>query len=211
MSMRVTLIDYGAGNIRSVTRALAHEGAEVVLTDNPAEVLKAERVLLPGVGAFGHCVGELAKRNLTAALKEYAVKERPFLGICVGMQMLLDASEEFGEHAGLGLIPGRVRAIAPPATDHTRFTLPAIGWMSLHKNPHIQNPLLTQMPEGEAMYFVHSFAAHPENPQAALASYTYHGVEVTAAIARENVMGVQFHPEKSGPAGLALIRRFLSL
>lgn len=211
MSARVTLVDYGAGNIRSVTRALVHEGAEVVLTGDPAEVLKAERLLLPGVGAFGHCASELASRGLTDTLKEYALKQRPFLGICVGMQLLMDASEEFGEHAGLGLISGRVRAIAQPVADHTRFTLPAIGWMGLHKNPHHAHPLLAEMPEGEAMYFVHSFAAHPENQKAVLASYAYHGVEVTAAIARDHVMGVQFHPEKSGPAGLAMIRQFLTI
>ncbi len=210
MSIPVTLVDYGAGNIRSVTRALEHEGAEVILTASPKDIIRAERLLLPGVGAFGHCMRELGTRGLTEALKEYVTKQRPFLGICVGMQMLLDSSEEFGEHEGLGLISGRVKAIAPQA-DKERVVLPATGWMSLNTHSRVSHPLLGDELAGEAMYFVHSYMAHPQNPHATLASYRYHGVEVTAAIAEDHVMGVQFHPEKSGPAGLALIRRFLSL
>jgi glutamine amidotransferase len=197
----LALIDYGAGNLRSVANALAAAGAENVrVTDDPGVVHAADRIVLPGVGAFGACMGALAALPGMVEALDRRVRQDgvPFLGICVGMQLMADAGEEMGTHAGLGWIGGTVRALAP-APD---LRIPHMGWNDVM--PAAPHPLVDR---GEA-YFLHSFAFDVADPADLLAA-TDHGGRVTAAIGRDNMIGVQFHPEKSQGYGLAFLRRFL--
>jgi len=200
--MTLALIDYGAGNLRSVENALRAAGAgDVAVTADAAVVRRAERIVLPGVGAFAASVAALAALpGMVDALGQRVRGDGvPFLGICVGMQLMADAGEEFGRHAGLGWVPGTVSRLTP-ADDAAR--VPHMGWNDV--TPAGDHPLL---PAGEA-YFLHSFAFRADDP-AHVAAVTDHGGAVTAAIARDNMVGVQFHPEKSQAYGLALLRRFL--
>ena len=197
----VALIDYGAGNLHSVRNALAAVGAEVVVTANPDEVRRAARIVLPGVGSFGACANGLRSLpGMVAALEERVLNEGvPFLGVCVGMQLLADRGHEFGPIAGLGWIGGEVRAMQPGKN----VRVPHMGWNDVTlARPH---PVLAA---GEA-YFLHSYRFVPRDAADALAM-TDHGGPVTAAVARGNVLGVQFHPEKSQGYGLDLLRRFVA-
>ena len=203
----VALIDYGSGNLRSAEKALvraANGSAEIRVTSDPDTILAADRIVLPGVGAFAACMRAFqARPGLEAALNE-AVREkgRPFLGICVGMQLVATRGLEFGETKGLGWIAGDVRRIEP---DNPAAKVPHMGWNELI-DPH-GPPLIAEI--GEApMYFTHSFAFYPDDP-ADVAAYVDHGGKFPAAVAKANVAGVQFHPEKSQSAGLALLARFL--
>ncbi|MBF0142934.1 MAG: imidazole glycerol phosphate synthase subunit HisH [Magnetococcales bacterium] len=210
----VTVIDYGVGNLLSVGRALSHCGAEVVFCSDPEGVVKAERLILPGVGAFAKGMAELDKRGLIPALREVAERGVPLLGICLGMQLLLETSDEFGTHTGLGLIPGRVVAIPPQGIDGSRHAIPHIGWNNLLLPGHRQGwkgSILERLPHGESVYFVHSFTAVPADPLHRLADCHYNGLVISAAIARDNLSGCQFHPEKSGERGLDILRAFLAL
>jgi imidazole glycerol-phosphate synthase subunit HisH len=196
---RVALVDYGAGNLQSVKNALKAAGADdICVTADPDEVGRADRIVLPGVGAFAHCMGALAGIDgMVDALNEATgAGAKPFLGICVGMQLMAEAGEEHGVHAGLGWIKGRVRMMHP--TD-TSIKIPHMGWNDVFlEQPH---PLIEA---GEA-YFLHSFAFEGEDVLAT----TNHGAQVVAAIGRDNRLGVQFHPEKSQKYGLAFLSRFL--
>jgi len=198
----LALIDYGAGNLRSVENALKAAGAsDVRVTADPDVVRQAERIVLPGVGAFAACMGALsAIPGMVEALNERVIDQAaPFLGICVGMQLMADAGEEFGTHPGLGWIGGTVAKLEP---HDPQARVPHMGWNDVVPvNPH---PLIVP---GEA-YFLHSFGFRVADP-ATLAATTDHGGTVTAAIARDNIAGVQFHPEKSQAYGLALLNRFL--
>lgn len=201
MAERIALIDYGAGNLHSVHNALKAAGApDIAVTADPATVLDADRIVLPGVGAFAACMGGLASiPGMISALEQRVLADRvPFLGICVGMQLLADRGVEHGVHTGLGWIPGEVRLIAA-APD---IKVPHMGWNDVAPSPDA--PLIEH---GEA-YFLHSyhFAADDE---ADIAARTDHGGAVTAAVARGNIIGVQFHPEKSQAYGLGLLRRFM--
>jgi imidazole glycerol-phosphate synthase subunit HisH len=198
----LALIDYGAGNLHSVENALRAAGAEtIVVTADPDAVATAERIVLPGVGAFGSCMGALsAIPGMAEALHRRVIDDgRPFLGVCVGMQLMADAGEEFGSHPGLGWIGGKVERLEP-ADPSAR--VPHMGWNDVQ--PMTAHPLIVA---GEA-YFLHSFAFHPHAPEA-LAAVTDHGGPVTAAVARDNLIGVQFHPEKSQAFGLAFLARFI--
>jgi glutamine amidotransferase len=209
---KVAVVDYGVGNIFSVSRAIEHCGAEVVLSSDPAVLLAAERLVLPGVGAFANGMRELRERGLVEPLREYAASGKPFLGICLGMQMMLAVSEEFGTHEGLGLIPGRVVAIAGRGADGAPVKVPHLGWGPLERPPERatwRGTVLEGIAEASTAYFVHSFAAVPESEANRLAD-TWHGdFRVCAALQRGNVAGCQFHPEKSGPVGLGIVRNFL--
>jgi len=225
MTKRVTIIDYGVGNLRSVARAFEHVGADVDVTFDAKSITNAERLVLPGVGAFGHCMEELEKRKLIEPIKEFAAGDRPFLGICVGMQLMLEYGEEFGEHKGLGFIKGRVQKLSLRAVgeaiqsgsprfardDGVKMILPVIGWMPLKKvGREWEGTVLSGTKEGSHVYFVHSYGASPEDENVLLAEYEYDGVRVTAAIARDNLTGLQFHPEKSGEVGLGMLRGFVA-
>ncbi len=200
--MTVLLIDYGAGNLRSAENALRAAGAaDVAVTAAPERVRRAERLVLPGVGAFGQCIGAIrAISGLEEALAEAVLqKGRPFLGICVGMQLLATTGHEFGAHAGLGWIPGDVRRLAPADPS---LRVPHMGWNSVTvRQPGLVAP-------GWA-YFVHSYAFAPAEPGDVLAE-TDHGGPVVAAVGRGPILGVQFHPEKSQAWGLAFLARFLA-
>ncbi|PZU08736.1 imidazole glycerol phosphate synthase subunit HisH [Sphingomonas sp.] len=198
----LALIDYGAGNLHSVENALrAAGGRDILVTADPAVAASADRIVLPGVGAFANCMGALsAIPGMVEALDEAVVgKGRPFLGICVGMQLMATAGEEFGRHRGLGWIPGTVSKME--ATDES-IRIPHMGWndVTLERD----HPMIEH---GEA-YFLHSFAFHVDDP-ADLVATTEHGGPVTAAVGRANMLGVQFHPEKSQAYGLGFLARFL--
>ena len=198
----LALIDYGAGNLRSVENALRAAGApDVLVTADPDAVLGAERIVLPGVGAFAACMGALsAVPGMVEALNERVIRQgAPFLGVCVGMQLMADAGEEFGTRLGLGWIGGTVARLKPEDPD---ARIPHMGWNDVV--PVVPHPLIVP---GEA-YFLHSFAFQGADP-AMLAATTHHGGTVTAAVARDNMIGVQFHPEKSQAYGLALLGNFL--
>ena len=210
----VAVVDYGMGNLLSVCRGLEHCGATVTVTSDPEAILSAVRVVLPGVGAFADGMAELRRQGLDAVVREVAAQGTPLLGICLGMQMLLDESEEFGITAGLGLIPGGVVPVPSSTTDGHPQKIPHIGWNTLvlpQGRKNWEGTLLQDLKLGEAVYFVHSFMASPTDPNHRIADCLYGGMPVSAAIGRENVSGCQFHPEKSGEVGLKLLRRFLTL
>ncbi len=211
MKKKVVLVDYGVGNLLSVSRALEAAGAEVLQTSSAQIIEQADFLILPGVGAFGHCVNELDRLNLIEPLRAYSLSGRPMLGICVGMQLLMEESEEFGVHRGLGLIRGKVTGIPSTALDGRPHKIPHMGWNSIsphHANGWESSPLQST-PLNEYFYFVHSFAPVVENLSNVLATTQYNGRQIVVALRFGNTFGVQFHPEKSGPAGLNVIREFL--
>lgn len=192
------IVDYGVGNLKSVTNAMDYLGLSTRITSDPRELELADAIILPGVGAFPDAADKLRLTGLDRVLTAQA-EQKPILGICLGMQLLLDRGEEVRECAGLGLVPGRVRRI------ETGLKLPHIGWNSLSfPNP---SPLLAGVEEGSYVYFVHSFCAVADDPATVIAQTDY-GVPVTAAVQRGNVYGCQFHPEKSGEVGLQILRNF---
>lgn len=210
----VIVIDHGMGNLLSVRRGLEHCGAAVTVTADPEVILSARRVVLPGVGAFADGMSGLRRQGLDAVVREVAARGVSLLGICLGMQMLLDESEEFGTNAGLGLIPGQVVPVPSFTIDGRPQKIPHIGWNALVLSKGRENwegTLLQKVTPGQAVYFVHSFMANPTEPGHRIADCFYGGVPVSAAIGRGNVFGCQFHPEKSGEVGLKVLQRFLTL
>lgn len=208
----VTIIDYDVGNLLSVQRGLEHCGAKVTLSADPKQILAAKRVVLPGVGAFGNAMQALERLGLVAAIRELARRQTPLLGICLGMQLLLEESEEFGNTAGLGLIPGRVIPVPVQTLSGEPQKIPHIGWSALQ--PSVASSgwngtLLQDNRPGEATYFVHSYMAAPSNPAHRMAECMYGGHLIPAAIGRDQITGCQFHPEKSGEVGLKILRRFI--
>lgn len=210
-SPEVTVIDYGVGNLLSVQRGLEHCGAKVTLTADPEQILAAKRAVLPGVGAFGNAMQALERLGLVAVIRELAHRQTPLLGICLGMQLLLEESEEFGITAGLGLIPGRVIPVPIQSISGEAQKIPHIGWSALKPSGASSNwngTLLQDNRPGEAAYFVHSFMAVPADPAHRIADCVYGGHLIPAAIGRGQITGCQFHPEKSGEVGLKILRRF---
>ena len=194
------IIDYGVGNLFSLKSSLRSIGAEAVMIDSAEGLGRVDRIVLPGVGAFGDAVEKLRRTGLFDAIKREAASGKPILGICLGMQMLFERSLEFGVHGGLGLIKGDVRPISEviPAG----YKIPHIGWNELDFKPH---PLFKYLKRGDCVYFVHSYYGTSCPSVIATADY---GAPLTAAVADKNVMGCQFHPEKSGPVGLSILRAF---
>lgn len=210
---KVTVIDYGIGNLLSVARAFEHCGADVELTDDASKIADADYLVLPGVGAFADGMSGLLGRGLIEPIKKFAAKERPFLGICLGMQMMLDQSEEYGANEGLGLIPGNVVAIPPVGIDGSQHKIPHIGWNDIEPPTGItwEKTILDRTSANSAFYFVHSFTAVPANHEYRLADASYNGQLISAAIKKGNLYGCQFHPEKSGEEGLKIITSYLVL
>lgn len=209
----VVVIDYGMGNLLSVRRGLEHCGATVTVTADHGDILSARRVVLPGVGAFADGMAGLRREGLDAVVREVAARGVPLLGICLGMQMLLDESEEFGTNAGLGLIPGQVVPVPSSTIDGRPQKIPHIGWNALvlpKGRENWEGTLLQKVKPGQAVYFVHSFMANPTDPGHRIADCLYGGVPVSAAIGRGNVFGSQFHPEKSGNVGLEVLKSFVA-
>lgn len=199
----IAIIDYGAGNLRSVELAFRRVGADAVVTGRADDLLAADGLLLPGVGAFADAMGALRDSGLIPAVRRYAASGRPLLGICLGMQALLEGSEEGQGVEGLGLIPGRVRRLP-----ECGLKIPHIGWNSLHAEK--SSPLFSGLPEQPYAYFVHSYACRADDPADVLATTEY-GVCFHSAVQRGNVMGVQFHPEKSGRDGETMLRNFAAM
>ena len=198
----IAIVDYGVGNLFSLNSSLEMIGAESVVTADEAVLRSADKILLPGVGAFEDAARKLRESGLADLIKELAAEGKPLLGICLGMQMLFERSYEYGEHEGLGLIPGSVRPIRDviPAD----YKIPHIGWNGLHFRQ--ENPLFKYVKEGDCVYFVHSFYA--SDCDAFTVATAEYGAELTAAVAKGNVYGCQFHPEKSGNVGLNILKAF---
>jgi len=213
-SNKVTLLDYGMCNMLNVARAFEHAGADLTVTEDPRDVVDAERLVVPGVGAFSDSMAEVRSRGHDDAIRRFVESGRPMLGICVGMQILFDGSDEFGEAAGLGIIGGWIRAVPQQTIDGVPQRVPHIGWNKLvsprETNRDWNGTILEGAdPERAAVYFVHSFAAVPTDPSDRLADCVYGGHRVAAAINRDNVTATQFHPERSGEVGIEMLRRFV--
>ena len=204
----IAIIDYGVGNLFSLRSSLTHLGLEAVVTADAQTIRKADRLILPGVGAFGDAMDKLSATGLVPVIREQAA-QKPLLGICLGMQLLFEKSYEYGEHAGLGMLPGSVCPLEPDlAAAGFSYKVPHIGWNSLHL-VRPENPLMANTREGDFVYFVHSF--YVKGCGDALVAGAEYGVTVPGAVARGNVYGCQFHPEKSGEAGLRILRAFAAL
>lgn len=208
----VVIVDYGMGNIKSVQRGLERAGGKPELSADPDELRRAGRVVLPGVGAFADGMAGLQKAGVIEALGELVSSGRPFLGICLGMQMLFDHSEEYSGCPGLGFVPGGVHKIPNKENGQWVRKIPHIGWSALQYPVDYANwrgSVLSPIPVGSFFYFVHSFMAIPREPANLLAQCDHEGAQVTAAVKKDNLTGLQFHPEKSGELGLEILRRFL--
>ncbi len=193
----IAVVDYGIGNLFSISRSLKYLGHDCIVTSRPQELVDADRIILPGVGAFGDAMAQLEKTGLIPLLEKLK-DEKPFLGICLGMQLLFEESEEYGTHKGLGFLKGRVVPLGGT------LKVPHMGWNALHITA--DTPLLADVREGDHVYFVHSF--HAVGCEDSLCAVTDYGQPVTAVVASGNVCGCQFHPEKSGAVGLAILGAF---
>ncbi|MFC4775691.1 imidazole glycerol phosphate synthase subunit HisH [Paenibacillus sp. GCM10023252] len=198
----IAIIDYGMGNLHSVSKAVERLGCEAVVTDDPRVILEADGAILPGVGAFGDAMDNLRQTELDEVTKAYAASGKPLLGICLGMQLLFSESEEHGRHEGLSLLEGKVVRFQGD------FKVPHMGWNKLRVE-QAASPIFSGLEEGH-VYFVHSYHAKPEQSSDLLATTDYNG-QVTAIVGRGNVYGMQFHPEKSGDLGMQLLGNFLNL
>jgi glutamine amidotransferase len=205
---RIAVADTGSGNLRSVEKALVRAGADVVVTADPEIIAGADKIVVPGQGAFGGCIAGLSRDG--GALRDVVVREvragKPYLGICLGLQVLFEGSEEDPSCAGLGILPGRVKRFSP----HPGLKIPHMGWNGTAKGAAGATGILRDIPEGTYFYFVHSYFAVPDRAQD-VALFTEHGEPFCAAVARDNIFACQFHPEKSQQAGLALLQSFVAI
>jgi glutamine amidotransferase len=208
---KVTIIDYGMSNLLSISRAIEKVGGEVELTENPSLIEKADYLILPGVGAFYDGMNELNNRNIPEAIHAFLKSGKPFLGICLGMQMMLEEGTEIQTTKGLNIIPGQVLPLPEKNAAGQFNTIPHIGWNSLNIKNNIQNTPFESLTESSMMYFVHSFYATPSNPNHAFASTPFSDVEFCCIVNKDNAWGTQFHPEKSGVEGLSILNNFLKL
>jgi len=195
----IAIIDYGMGNLRSVQKAFEKVGAEAVVTADRAEVESASALVLPGVGAFGDAMANLRRAGLVDCVNQAVKKGKPLLGICLGMQLLFEMSEEMGIHRGLGVFEGRVRKF------RVKLKVPHMGWNQIHIRR--SDPLLSGVADGSYVYFVHSYYVEPADPQIILATTDY-GIDYASVIGRDAIYGIQFHPEKSQDIGLKILRNF---
>ena len=199
----IAIVDYGMGNLRSVQKALEFVGVPAVMTADPVVVTRAPAVVLPGVGAFGDAVRNLREAGLDRAIRQAIEAGKPFLGICLGQQLMFDVSEEMGEHRGLGVFRGRVRRFP-----ESRLKVPHIGWNQIHiRRP---DPLLDGVESGDFAYFVHSYYVDPDDEALILATTDY-GIDFASIVGRGHVWGIQFHPEKSQDLGLRILTNFVQI
>lgn len=202
----ITVVDYGRGNLYSLSHALSHIGVDHAVSERPVDIRAAAAVVLPGVGAFADAMNALAARDLVAPLCDAAARGVPLLGICLGMQILAAKSEEFGVCDGLGIVPGSVRALPEPC-DQGGVRIPNMGWRRLDQ--HRTDPLCRGLSEDIMTYFVHSYGFFAED-DSIVATSDVNGLAVPAIVRQEQVVGCQFHPEKSGPVGLQMLRNFFA-
>lgn len=208
--MNIVVVDYGLGNIKSIRNAFEALGVEVLLSRQREIILGADGLILPGVGAFSHGMRNLIKYGLDDVIRDYAKTNKPLLGICLGMQMLMEESEEFGVTKGLGLIKGRV--IKFPVAQAKKTRLPHISWNEIkRKSVNWEDTILENVPNGSNMYFVHTFVAKPDYEHNILSVTEYADVEFCSSIIKDNVYGCQFHPEKSAALGLNIINNFIKI
>lgn len=201
----IVVVDYGRGNLFSLNQALGHHGIEHCVSGEVEDIQNAHAIILPGVGAFGDAMDTLHQKKLVQPLQRAAEMGTPLMGICLGMQLLFDSSDEFGSHKGLGLIAGTVTRL-PTSEKQDAIRIPNVGWRKLHTNQ--QNRFGSMLHDNTMMYFVHSYAANPENPAHIAATIPVNGHDVTVSVNKDNIFGCQFHPEKSGPEGLEILRIF---
>lgn len=211
----VAIVDYGLGNLFSVRQACLHVGLAARITAEPKEILAAPAVILPGVGAFGDAMNTLRRLDLVAVIKDYVASSRPLLGICLGMQLLMTESDEFGRHEGLDIVQGRVCRF-PERTAGRRLKVPLIGWTGIYRSGGAvpdpwQGGPLQGTAEGELMYFVHSYTVQPIDPSVVLATSRYGDTSFCSALQTRNVWACQFHPERSGPVGLSVYTNLAAL
>ncbi len=198
----IAIVDYGTGNLRSVQKAFERVGHAATITNHPASIAAAERIVLPGVGAFGDAMANLKQAGLIDPILKSISEGRPFLGICLGLQLLFSESEEMGRHAGLNILPGKVRRFPD------RDRVPQIGWNQIHIRK--KSPILSGVPNGSFFYFVHSYYVDPDD-EGDVVSTTDYSRDYTSIAARENAFGIQFHPEKSQALGLLILKNFAEL
>ena len=206
--MKVAIIDYGVGNLRSVEKAFAATDCEAIVSSNEKDLRAAAKLVLPGVGAFGACMRALSERGFDRLVRERVEEGTPLLGVCVGMQMLFEESDEFGATRGLGLLRGRVRRFSDDPRFSDELVVPHIGWNRI--NQIRENPLFTGVTNWSFFYFVHSYYCEPED-KSVVAGETEYGLSYASVVAKDNICGVQFHPEKSQDAGLRLLSNFARL
>ena len=199
---RIAVVDYGLGNLFSVKHACEHEGMEAFVTSSKADILGADGVILPGVGAFGDAMTALQRLDLVGPLREVAAGTRPLVGICLGIQLLMDESFEFGCHEGLGIIPGSVVRLDPLCEGDRELKVPQVGWNGVHPTRSWEGTLLEGLGDGEPMYFVHSFVVQPRTQNVVLSTTRYGQQEFCSSLALGSVFACQFHPERSGRQGL---------
>lgn len=195
----IAIIDYGMGNLRSVQKGFEKVGFDAQITSDPEAVRKAEKVVLPGVGAFGDAMENLRNAGMIDVIKDTVKAGKPFLGICLGLHLLFDSSTEFGFHEGLGIIPGQVKLLPPG------LKVPHMGWNQIELQK--SDPLLKDIPDDSAFYFVHSYYVEPDDP-ADITTLTDYGMKFTSIASRDNIFGIQFHPEKSSSLGLRILKNF---
>ncbi len=204
--MTTTIIDYGMGNLRSVQKAFERVGESAVISSQADEIAAATRVVLPGVGAFRDAIDALREYDLVGVIKDHIAADRPFLGICLGLQLLMDASSEDGEHEGLGIIPGTVQRFDLPI----EYKIPHMGWNQLDRSAQPDHGLLQGLGDEPWFYFVHSYHVVPVD-QSWIAATTDYGCPFVSVVAKKNVMATQFHPEKSQSCGMQLLKNFLTV
>ena len=211
---KVTIVDYGVGNLLSVKRGFEHSGVDVGVSADPAGIKNASRIVLPGVGAFRNGMNELKERNLIDVIRDASNRGVPILGICLGMQLLFEIGEEFGRTDGLGLVPGKVKAISSESGQGLKIRVPHIGWNEIRpfeSDSNWEKTVLASVHAGQAMYFNHSFLVEPTDKSCVIAASEYGSNLIPSVIQHENISGCQFHPEKSGHSGLQILKVFADL
>ncbi|WP_424686292.1 MAG: imidazole glycerol phosphate synthase subunit HisH [Halarcobacter ebronensis] len=207
--MKISIIDYDIGNVKSIINAFIKIGIEPILTNDKQTILSSDGVILPGVGAFAHGMENLKKYELIETINDFIETKKPFMGICLGMQMLMEESEEFGLNKGLGLIEGKV--IKLPIQNSNNEKLPHVSWNEIQRNKSWVNTIFKDIEENSDMYFVHSFIVSPRNDENILAFTEYSDYKFCSSVKKDNIYGCQFHPEKSGKIGLKIMKNFVNL